>query len=377
LKIDTPNLRRWLLFEAALITNEVYVEIQLLKKHGKSLRQIAKEVGCAVNTVRRHLDLAQMPTYERQSGRVAKLAQYESYLRDRQAAAKPSWIPATVLYREITEKGYQGGMSQLRAFLRTLRPTQTTEPVIRFETAAGEQMQVDWVEFRKGADPLYAFCATLGYSRASYVEFVTDMKVDTLIGCHEGAFQAFGGVVKRVLYDNMKTVVIERDAYGQGEHRLHAAFLDYAKHSGFIIKLCRPYRAKTKGKVERFNGYLRRSFYVPLVSRLRQAGLKLDVVTANEQVRRWLDDIAHERIHGTTGIKPSERLQEERPYLQALPQPWRADIAAARPQRQAPDVDACTRPPVVMQRLSQEVPIQHALCVYERLLQQIVQGAAA
>ncbi|GAM52807.1 hypothetical protein EBME_1270 [bacterium endosymbiont of Mortierella elongata FMR23-6] len=79
---------------------------------------------------------------------------------------------------------------------------------------AGDQMQVDWVEFRKVKDPLYAFCATLGYSRASYVEFVSDMKIETLIRCHQNAFEALGGVVKQVLYDNMKTVVIERDAYG-------------------------------------------------------------------------------------------------------------------------------------------------------------------
>ncbi len=96
------------------------------------------------------------------------------------------------------------------------------------------------------------------------------MKVDTLIACHEHAFAALGGVVKKVLYDNMKTVVLERDHYGPRQHRFHAGFLDYAHHSGFVIKLCRPYRAKTKGKVGRFNGYLRRSFYVPLVSRLRQ-----------------------------------------------------------------------------------------------------------
>jgi hypothetical protein len=70
-----------------------------------------------------------------------------------------------------------------------------------------------------------------------------------------------------VLYDNMKTVVLERDVDGEGEHRYHAGFLDYARHCGFVIKLCRPYRARTKGKVERFNGYLRRSFYVPLVRR--------------------------------------------------------------------------------------------------------------
>jgi len=217
--------------------NEVYVEIQLLSKHGLSLRRIAAEVGCAVNTVRRHLALEAVPKYERKVKRPTKLAAHESYLRERQAAAQPNWIPASVLHREIVERGYQGGLSQLRAFMRSLRPALPVEPEVRFETAMGEQLQVDWVEFRKGSAPLHAFCATMGYSRASYVEFVSDMKVATLIGCHERAFAAFGGVPRKVLYDNMKTVVIERDVYGDGQHRYHAGFLDFAKHSGFIIKL--------------------------------------------------------------------------------------------------------------------------------------------
>ncbi len=307
-----------------------------------------------------------------------KVEKYETYLCSRQESAKPLWIPATVLYREILARGYQGGMSQLRAFLRTIRPTQSEDPVIRFETEPGEQMQVDWVEFRKGSDPLYAFCATLGYSRVSYVEFVTDMKAQTLIECHERAFESFGGVVKRVLYDNMKTIVLERDVYGEGEHRFHPGFLDYSKHSGFLIKLCRPYRAQTKGKVERFNGYLRRSFYVPLVSQLRAVGLKLDAVTANREVRCWLDEIANERIHGTTKVKPNARLQEERRYLQVVPEPWRGKIAAARPQRKMPVIkEAPKRPAVVTERLNQEVPVQHELSVYEHLLQQIVQGGVA
>jgi transposase len=96
----------------------------------------------------------------------------------------------------------------------------------------------------------------------------------------------------------------------RGSHRFHSGFLDYARHYGFVIKLCRPYRAKTKGKVERFNGYLRHSFYVPLVAALKQAGLTLDAVTANIEVRRWLKDIANERIHGTTQARPAERLKE-------------------------------------------------------------------
>lgn len=357
-------------------SREVYVEIQVLKKHGLSLRQIAAEVGCAVNTVRRHLALQAVPKYERKLTRPTKLAQFEQYLRDRHQAAQPDVIPATVLYREIAAQGYQGGMSQLRAFMRALRPAPPADPVVRFETAMGEQLQVDWVEFRKGEAPLHAFCATLGFSRASYVEFVSNMKVETLIACHERAFVAFGGVTRRVLYDNMKTVVLERDAYGDGEHRYHAGFLDYAKHSGFVIKLCQPYRAKTKGKVERFNGYLRRSFYVPLASRLAQSGQKLDVVTANVEVAHWLREVANARIHGTTGEPPADALKREVQHLQALPAPWRADIAAARPQPVAAPPSA-PRPATVVSRIAQPSPLQHPLQVYDALLVRVSEGVVA
>ena len=114
------------------------MEIQLLKKHGLSLRQIAAEVGCAVNTVRRHLALVAVPKYERKVKRQTKLAQFEQYLRDRQQAAQPDVIPATVLYREIAARGYQGGMSHLRAFVRTLRPA----PGVRIVVASPEEVKL-------------------------------------------------------------------------------------------------------------------------------------------------------------------------------------------------------------------------------------------
>lgn len=348
------------------------MEIEVLRKHGFSLRRIAAEVGCAVNTVRSHLTAGQKPKYERHKKRPSKLSPYEAYLRERQTSAHPLWIPATVLYREIAAQGYQGGMSPLRRFLREIKPTLPPEPVVRFETAPGEQMQVDWVEFRKGRQPLYAFCATLGYSRASYVEFVADMKVVTLIDCHQNAFVALGGVPRRLLYDNMKTVVLERDVDGPGEHRYHAGFLDYAKHGGFVIKRCRPYRARTQGKVERFNGYLRRSFYVPLVAKLKQAGLQLDVVTANAEVRHWLQEVANVRIHGTTQRRPSEQLQQEQAHLQAIPAAWRGDIAAARPLSATPTASGQSnaRPATVAECIATPLPTQHPLAVYEQLLTQ-------
>lgn len=354
-----------------MITDEVYVDIQVLRRHGFSLRKIAEEVGCAVNTVRRQLASEELPRYDRKVKRQTKVSAFEAYLRDRQQSASPLWIPATVLFREIAAQGYRGGMSQLRAYLRSIKPVLAEEPLIRFETAPGEQMQIDWVEFRKGKHPLYAFCATLGYSRMSYVEFVTDMKIETLIECHNHTFDHFGGIPQRILYDNMKTVVLERDTNGPGEHRYHAAFLDYSRHCGFVIKLCRPYRAKTKGKVERFNGYLRQSFYVPLITKLKQAGLILDAITANAEVRYWLRDVANARIHGTTNERPVDRLGEER--LQAIPAPWRGDVASARPLKHSDSVVA-ERPVTVIVHIDQCTPAQHPLAVYESLLEQVRQG---
>jgi hypothetical protein len=124
------------------------------------------------------------------------------------------------------------------------------------------------------------------------------------------------------------------------------------------------------------NGYLRRSFYVPLVAQLKQAGLTLDVVTANAQVRRWLKDIANERVHGTTQIRPAQRLQEE--CLQPIPGPWRGDIRAARPQHKE-TAQLMERPVVVIERIARLSPAQHPLAVYEQLLDQIrdEQGVAA
>jgi transposase len=138
----------------------------------------------------------------------------------------------------------------VKQFVRTLLPEPVAEPIIRFETEPGQQMQADWATVGRGADRLSVFIATLGWRRMAYVEFCDDERVETLIRCHENAFVAFGGVTREVLFDNMKTVVLERNTYGCGVHRFHAGFLDYAKHAGFLPRLCQPYRARTTDEIE-------------------------------------------------------------------------------------------------------------------------------
>jgi transposase len=262
--------------------------------------------------------------------------------------------------------GYAGGVSILKDHLATLKPVATPEPLIRFETEPGRQMQVDFATIRRGRDRLSVFIATLGWSRAAYAEYDTDERLETLLGCHERAFYYFGGVPREVLYDNMRTVVTERDRYGPGLHRygpglhrygpgLHRynpTFLDFAHHHGFVPRLCRPYRAKTKGKVERFIRYLRASFFVPLASQLSPEGLMVDRDTANARVGAWLREVANARVHATTDEVPLVRLEQERERLQPILAPWPGAIQSTRANRPVP------------------LPCgyQHSLRVYEELI---------
>ena len=334
-----------------MLVVEEAVEIRVLRRQGKSIREIARMLDVSRNTVRRYLRGQGLPRYEREA-RPSKLDPYKHYIEKRVKAAAPDWIPATVLLRELRAFGYPGGYSILKALLATLRPAAQPEPLIRYETEPGRQMQADFATIRRGRDRLAVFIATLGWSRATYVEFVADERLETLLGCHERAFFFFGGVPREVLYDNMRTVVTERDHYGPGMHRYNRTFLDFAHHHGFVPRLCRPYRAKTKGKVERFIGYLRASFYVPLASQLSPEGLRVDRDTANARASTWLREVANARVHATTGEVPLVRLELERERLQQIPAPWPGLIQPVPAQ-----------PPASIPR-----GYQHSLKVYEELI---------
>jgi len=337
-----------------MVGGETALEIRVLAKHGKGVREIAREVGVSRNTVRRYLRAPDAARYRNRPPRPGKLSAYEDYVRQRLAAALPDRLAATVLLRELRERGYAGGYTLLKDFVAGLQPAAVVEPVVRFETAPGQQMQVDWATIRRGEDRLSVFVATLGWSRASYVEFVTDERLETLLSAHEHAFLAFGGVPGEVLYDNMRTVVSQRDRYGQGKHRFQPGLLDFAGHCGFRPKLCRPYRAQTKGKVERFIRYLRSSFWVPLASRMAAEGVVVDAAAANLAAARWLREVANARTHATTGAVPAERLAEERAALRAIPPPYGGIVPAA-----------LQRPPSAARPI---LGIQHPLAVYDALL---------
>jgi len=292
-------------------------EIKMIKKflkQGMSKSAIARKLGISRNTVTRYANKPDgyMPVVIKDAQKTS-IDEYLPFIRDMLQTAKKekAHIPTTVIFEAIKQQGYEGTLRWLQRVIEKheLRNRILADELIRFETEAGKQFQVDWVEFPK--DKLSAFVATMGYSRVSYVEYVQNEKVETLIQCHLNAFKYFGGVPKEGLYDNMRTVITERDTYGNGKHKLNAIFEDFAKHCGFKIRVCKPYRAKTKGKVERFNHYLRYTFHNGLKVKLIMKNYKLNIDNANIEVIKWLDNTANKRIHSTTLQKPFDLLKKE------------------------------------------------------------------
>jgi transposase len=163
------------------------VDIQVLHRQGISIKGIAREPGISRNTVRRHLRTDAAPGFRSCQSRPSKLDPFKDYLQQRVAAAHPNWIPATVLFYELLAQGYCGGSSILRANMATLKPKCRTDPLVRFETPPGPQMQADWGAFRLGPVRVSAFVATLGFSRSTFGTFVEDEQFKTLRTCHEQA----------------------------------------------------------------------------------------------------------------------------------------------------------------------------------------------
>jgi transposase len=238
-----------------------------------------------------------------------KLDRYKPIIEAR-LAAYPE-LSAVRLLEEIRAAGYNGGYTQLKAFVQRVRPTPAPEPVIRFETPAGRQAQVDFARFRFPWGIRYALLVVLGYSRLLWYRFSPRQDMATLIDGLEEAFVYFGGVPQELLFDQMKAV-ITRDLRLEGGALIrNTEFLRFAHHWGFTPRACRPYRAQTKGKVERPVRYVRGNFVYGRTF--------LDDADLDHQRALWLERVANVRLHATTHERPRDRFdREERLLLQPL-----------------------------------------------------------
>ena len=349
---------------------DTLVLLRHLIDEGLSKTAIARRLGVSRRVVYYWLatdqldrDLSQPPPARHPKPRATKLDAYRAII-DARLAEYPE-LSAVRLHAECRAAGYAGSYSQLKAHVATVRPRSEPAPVVRFETLPGHQAQVDFAEVKLPWGKRFAFLVVLGHSRLLSVTFHERQTMQVVMRGLEHAFAAFGGVPAECLFDQMKAVVVDDERPNGGKLLENPEFARFAAHYGFRIRACRPYRAQTKGKVERPVGYLRDSF---LYGRTFLGDGDLAAQAAD-----WQEHVANARLHRTTTRVPREHFEAgERAALQPLPaRPYRALALAperttaahqTRPQRPA-------TPPVAVER--------RGLAAYARLVEAYAAGEVA
>ncbi|HEY4646715.1 MAG TPA: IS21 family transposase [Steroidobacteraceae bacterium] len=295
--------------EEIMIGRERWAEIRRLHFDERlEIARIARLLDVDRKTVRRCVRDHEWQPYRRPPRTETLLSRHDAFLRQR---APQVCYSARILHQELKRAhGFRGSYETVKRFVAPLRElaesvegTQT-----RFETPAGEQSQIDWgqavVGFRSGRRIVHFFVLTLGYSRRGFYHASADERLSQFLDAHERAFEHFGGHTREHLYDRARTV-----CYPDGEGKIvwNPTFKAFAEYWGFEPRLCRPYRARTKGKVESGVKYLKRNFL--------RGRIFIDILDLQTQLDLWNAEIADQRIHGTTHEQPLTRFAAERGAL--------------------------------------------------------------
>lgn len=267
------------------------------------IAEIARRLDLDRKTVRSCLRQEAWQPYERPVRTDTLLLEHAEYLRER---APKVGYSAQVLWQELRQHGFAGSYQTVKRFVRPLRTAETLaeRASVRFETPPGQQSQIDWgaarVHFRHQRVVMHFFVLTLGYSRRHYMEPALNERVPQFLDAHERAFDHFGGHTREHLYDRPRTICRPD---GEGGVVWNPTFQSFARYWGFEARLCRPYRAQTKGKVESGVKYIKRNFL---------AGRSfIDLQDTSEQWAQWNATVADVRVHGTTHQLPLERFAAE------------------------------------------------------------------
>jgi transposase len=286
------------------------------------LNTIADQLGVHHDTVRRAIESERFIRPGAQI-RPSALDPYKAFLVT--TLDQYPRLRATRLWAMVRARGYPGSVIQVQRYVRAVRPAARAEAYLRLDTLPGEQAQVDWGHFgplRVGSTTrsLSCFVLVLSWSRAAYARFALDQTLESFLRGHVEAFTGLGGVPRTILYDNLKSVVLER----VGDHiRFHPRLLELAGHYHFAPQPCAVARGNEKGRVERFIGFLRHAFFAarPFAS----------VADLNTQLARWLAEVAHARpVPGRREQRVADAWAEEQPRLLPLPEhPFPCDVLRA------------------------------------------------
>lgn len=227
------------------------------------------------------------------------------------------FAPAIAIYNLLkTEKyRYKGSYSTLKKFIHNYKKEQATKATLHFETAKGDQCQIDWKESLKLTSSnneifeVNIFLALLGYSRAKYIQLTLDKTQSTLFRCLTNTIKYFGGTPHEFLFDNMKTVVDQSRTQFK-EPVYNKTFVEFAKDAKFIAKSCIAFRPETKGKVETL---------AKLMNRLKAYNKEFKTFEELNNIVNKLCEEFNLEIQATTGEKPIDRLKKEKEYLNPEP----------------------------------------------------------
>jgi len=302
-----------LLVEVPMVAAEVVRQMAQLAQLGWGAKRIARELGVARNTVRRYLRGARAEVQEHLAARrLDEAARAEAWrLYDGEAEGN-----AVVVARLLREQSIAASVRTVQRAVEERRRSQRASQVatVRFETAPGEQMQVDvgqrLVSIAGNLVRVFFVCAVLGFSRRLFVRAFLSARQDDWREGIAGAFERFGGVPRTLLIDNDGALVIGRDEATQTA-RLHPAFAAFCRDFGVEARVCRPYRARTKGKTESGVKYITRN---AIAGRAFGSSAEFE-----GHLDGWMRE-ADERVHGTTHERPIDRFRrEEAAALRPLP----------------------------------------------------------
>lgn len=284
---------------------------------------IASELGVHRDTVRAAVETD--PLHRPCRLRPSHLDPYLPFLRE--TLERHPRLRATRLLEMIRQRGYPGSIQRLRCVVVQLRPA-VKEPFLRLVSLPGEQAQVDWAHFGtvkvgRAERKLSCFVMTLSYSRALYLEFFFDQSQENFFRGHVAAFAFFSGVPRVILYDNLKSAVLERQ--GSAVH-FHPRLIELCSHYHFQPRPCAPGKGNQKGKVERAIRYVRESFF--------EGTCFTTLEDLNGKAWAWRDQVAHHRPWPDDKKRTvAEVFAEEKPRLLPLPvHPFVAELM--RPVKQ-------------------------------------------
>jgi transposase len=296
-----------------MISPETHVEIRryFYAEHWK-IGTIARALGIHPDAVRKAIESDRF--HRGQELRPSIIDPYLEFVR--QTLDQHPRLRATRIYQMIRDRGYAGSVVQLRRAVARLRPP-AREAFLRLHTFPAEQAQVDWAHFGhvavgRAKRALSCFVITLSYSRALYLEFFFDQTMENFLRGHVRAFQDWGGQPRVILYDNLRSAVLERRG---NEIHFNPRLLELCAHYHFIARPCQVRAGNQKGRVERAIRYVRDSFW---------AGRAFTTLAeCNRQALLWRDQVAHQRAWpGDDSRTVAQVFAEEQPRL--LPHPLHA-----------------------------------------------------